>query len=316
MRAVQFSQFGGPEVLQIVEVPEPHAGPAQIRVVVNACGVNPVDWKIREGYMGGELPKGMGIEVAGVVDEVGDDITTVTAGDTVFGPTSNGAADFALLTNFAHIPAALDFAGAAALPVAVETAVRGLDELGVESGDTLLIHGGAGAVGTVAIQFAIDRGARVIVTASERNAQRLRGYGAEVTGYRDDDAGTPVDRELDCDGLVERVRELTGGRGHRVDRVFDMGPGGALPALVELTGDPQRVLTIADFQNAESAGVKSSGGSTSVRRWDALDHAATLVEQGKLTLPVQQTFELDQVAEAERLSQDGHVTGKLVLTVQ
>jgi NADPH:quinone reductase-like Zn-dependent oxidoreductase len=302
MRAVQFSQFGGPEVLQIVEVPEPHAGPAQIRVVVNACGVNPVDWKIREGYMGGELPKGMGIEVAGVVDEVGDDITTVTAGDTVFGPTSNGAADFALLTNFAHIPAALDFAGAAALPVAVETAVRGLDELGVESGDTLLIHGGAGAVGTVAIQFAIDRGARVIVTASERNAQRLRGYGAEVTGYGD--------------GLVERVRELTGGRGHRVDRVFDMGPGGALPALVELTGDPQRVLTIADFQNAESAGVKSSGGSTSVRRWDALDHAATLVEQGKLTLPVQQTFELDQVAEAERLSQDGHVTGKLVLTVQ
>jgi NADPH:quinone reductase-like Zn-dependent oxidoreductase len=301
MRAVQFSTFGGPEVLQIVEVPEPHAGAAQVRVVVNACGINPADWKFREGYMGGELPMGMGLEVAGVVDEVGDDVTTVTPGDTIFGPTSNGAADFALLTDFAQIPAVLDFAGAAALPVAVETAARGLDELGVESGHTLLINGGAGAVGTVAIQFAVDRGARVIVTASEHNAERLRGYGAEVTDYGE--------------GLVERVRALAGGRAPIVDRVFDMGPGGALPALVELTGDPQHVLTISDFQNAESAGVKSSGGSTSPRRWDALDHAATLIEQGKLTLPVQQAFELEQVSEAERLSQDGHVTGKLVLLV-
>jgi len=298
MRAVQFSEFGGPEVLQIVEVPEPHAGPREIRVVVNACGVNPIDWKVREGMMGGDLPRGMGNEVAGVVDEVGDEVTDVTAGDEVFGPASNGAADFAVLSHWAHIPATLDFAGAAALPIAVETAARGLAELGVQPGETLLINGGAGAVGTVATQFAVDRGVKVIVTASERNWERLRAYGAEVTSYGD--------------GLAERVRELAPGG---VDRVFDMGPGGALPQLVELTGDPQRVLTISDFAGAAQAGVKGTGGSDSVRHWDALDHAATLIEQGKLTLPVQQTFPLEQVAEAERLSQEGHVSGKLVLLV-
>jgi NADPH:quinone reductase-like Zn-dependent oxidoreductase len=301
MRAVQFSEFGGPEVLQVVEAPEPHAGPREIRVVVSACGVNPIDWKIREGYMGGDLPRGMGSEVSGVVDEVGDEVTDVTAGDQVFGPTSNGAADFAVLANWAHVPATLDLAGAAALPVAVETAARSLDLLEVAAGQTLLINGGAGAVGTVATQFAVDRGARVIVTAGERNAERLRGYGAEVTSYGD--------------GLADRIRALAGGRDRVVDRVLDMGPGGALPELIMIAGDPQHVLTISDMQGAASAGVLTSGGSTSVRRWDALDHAATLIEQGKLTVPVQQTFPLDQVADAERLSQEGHLSGKLVLLV-
>lgn len=298
MRAVQFSEFGGPEVLQIVEVPEPHAGPRQIRVVVNACGVNPIDWKIREGYMGGDLPRGIGSEVAGVVDEVGDEVTDVTAGDQVFGPASDGAADFAVLSNWAHIPATLDFAGAAALPVAVETAARGLAELGVQAGETLLINGGAGAVGTVATQLAVAQGLGVIVTASERNADRLRSYGAQVTAYGD--------------GLAERVAEWAP---DGVDRAFDMGPGGALPELVKLVGDAQRVLTISDFAGAGAAGVKVTGGADSVRRWDALDHAATLIEQGKLALPVQQTFALEQVADAERLSQEGHLSGKLVLLV-
>ncbi len=298
MRAVQFSEFGGPEVLQIVEAPEPHAGPREIRVVVSACGVNPIDWKIRQGFMGGELPMRMGLEVAGVVDEVGDEVTDVTAGDRVFGPTSGGAADFAVLANWAHVPATLEFAEAAALPVAVETAVRSLDLLEVAAGQTLLINGGAGAVGTVAAQLAVDRGARVIVTASERNGERLRGYGAEVTGYGD--------------GLVDRIRALAP---DGVDRVLDMGPGGALGELVEIAGDPQHVLTISDMQAAGGAGVKTSGGPTSVRRWDALDHAATLIEQGKLTLPVQRTFELEQVGDAERLSQEGHLSGKVVLLV-
>jgi NADPH:quinone reductase-like Zn-dependent oxidoreductase len=298
MRAVQFSEFGGPEVLDVTEVPEPHAGPREIRIVVNACGVNPIDWKIRQGYMGGELPQRMGLEVAGVVDEVGDEVTDVTAGDRVFGPTSAGAADFAVLSNWAHIPATLDFAGAAALPVAVETAARGLAELGVQAGETLLINGGAGAVGTVATQFAVAHGLKVIVTASERNADRLRSYGAEVTAYGD--------------GLDERVG---GWAPDGVDRVFDMGPGGALPELVKLVGDAQRVITISDFAGAAEAGVKATGGADSIRHWDALDHAATLIEQGKLTLPVQQTFSLEQVADAERLSQEGHLSGKLVLLV-
>ena len=302
MRAVQFSEFGGPEVLQIVEVDEPHAGENEIRVVVSACAVNPVDWKIREGYMGGDLPQGMGLEVAGIVDEVGDAVTDVTAGDKVFGLTSGGAADFAVLNGWAHVPAALDFTGAAALPMAAETALRGLDELGFADGETLLINGGAGAVGTVAIQFARARGARVIVTASDANAERLRGYGAEVTPY-----GA---------GLADRVRALAGGRDRVVDRAFDMGPGGALPDLVALTGDPSRVITISDFADAEANGVKVTGGPGTVRRWDALDHAATLVERGELEVPVERTFALEEVVEAERISQEGHVTGKLVLLVQ
>jgi NADPH:quinone reductase-like Zn-dependent oxidoreductase len=299
MKAVQFSEFGGPEVLQVIEADEPHAGPDEIRVVVHACGVNPMDWKIRQGFVGGDLPQGMGLEVAGVVDEVGDNVTNVTAGDEVFGPTSNGAADFAVLSTYAHVPATLDFPGAAALPVAVETAVRGLDLLGVKSGQTLLINGAAGAVGTATVQFAVARGARVIATASESNHDRLREYGGEPTTYGE--------------GLADRVAALAA---DGVDRVFDMSPGGALPELVAIAGgDPSHVLTISDFEGAGAAGVLLTGGPGTARRWDALDHAATLVEQGKLVVPVQQTFPLDQVGEAERISQEGHLSGKLVLLV-
>jgi NADPH:quinone reductase-like Zn-dependent oxidoreductase len=300
MRAVQFSEFGGPEVLQIVEIDAPHPGPREVRVVVRACGVNPVDWKFRSGRMGGELPQRVGLEVAGVVDEVGDEVTDVTAGDEVFGPTTGGAADFAVLGHWARVPAALDFPAAAALPVAVETAVRGLEELGVTDGQTLLVNGGGGAVGTVTVQLARARGARVIATAGERNAERLRGLGAEPLPYGE--------------GLGERVRELAP---DGVDRVYDMGPGGALPELVELAGgDPQHVLTISDFAGAADTGVKTTGGATGVRHWEALDHAATLAERGELELPVQQTFPLEEVAEAQRVSEAGHLSGKLVLLVQ
>jgi NADPH:quinone reductase-like Zn-dependent oxidoreductase len=298
MRAVQFSEFGGPEVLTVVEAPEPHAGPGEIRVVVSAVGVNPADWKIVAGYMGGEPPMGIGLEVAGIVDEVGDDVTDVIAGDSVFGSASGGAADFAVLTNYAKVPAALDLVQAAALPVAVETAVRGLDLLGVASGMTLLINGGAGAVGTATIQLAVNRGASVIVTASEGNFERLRKYGAQVTTYGD--------------GLTGRVTQLAP---DGIDRVYDMGPGGALPELVAIAGDSSHVLTISDFQAAQENGVVATGGSDSVRRWDALDHAATLAEQGALVVPVQQTFALEDVVEAERMSMGGHLSGKLVLTV-
>ncbi len=299
MRAVQFSEFGGPEVLEIVEIDEPHAGPNEIRVAVRACGVNPLDWKLREGMMGGELPQRMGMEVAGVVDEVGDGVSTVALGDRVFGPAAVGAAEFAVISEFAKMPAALDFAGAAAVPAAVETAVRGLELLGVQEGQTLLINGGAGSVGVATIQFALARGARVLVTASESNHQRLRALGAEPTTYGD--------------GLENRVRELAP---DGVDRVFDMGPGGALPALVAIAGDPQHVLTISDFAGAEAAGVTATGGPETVRRWDVLEHAAALIDSGELTVPVQQSFPLEDVAEAERISQAGHLTGKLILLVQ
>ena len=298
MRAVRFSEFGGPDVLRVEEVPEPHPASDEVRIAVRACGVNPADWKIREGRLGGELPQGVGLEVAGVVDEVGDAVTDVSVGEQIFGPTSGGAADHAVLSSYARMPAELDFVRAAALPVAFETATRSLDLLGVRTGHTLLINGASGGVGTVATQLAIARGARVIATVGEANAERLRGYGAHPTAYGD--------------GLAERVAQLAPAG---VDRVLDMGPAGALPALVRIAGDAGRVLTISDLQNAEDNAVRTTGADGTTFRWDALPHDAALAAGGRLTLPIQQTFPIEQVREAMRLSETGHLSGKLVLLV-
>jgi NADPH:quinone reductase-like Zn-dependent oxidoreductase len=248
VRAIQFKSFGGPEVLELVDVPEPHATAKQIRLAVKAVGVNPVDWKFRQGMIGGELPRGTGLEVSGVVDEVGDEITDVAVGDAVFGFTQDGAADFAVLEHYAPIPASLDFASAAALPVAVETAARTLDLLGVGEGQTVLVNGAAGAVGISTVQLARERGAKVIGTAREVNHDYLRSYGATPTTYGE--------------GLVERVRELAP---DGVDRAIDDAGGGALPAMVELAGSPESVVTIADYEGAQKTGVVMTGGPDSKR---------------------------------------------------
>ena len=183
MKAVQFREYGGPEVLGLVDLPDPHPGPGQIRVAVRAVGVNPVDYKMRAGTMPGELPQTTGREVAGVVDEIGAGVTDAASGDAVFGFAAGGggAAELALLENYAPIPPSLDFAGAAALPVAVETATRALDLLHVGDGTTVLINGAAGGVGSAAVQIARNRGARVIGTASPGNHEYLRSLGAEPT---------------------------------------------------------------------------------------------------------------------------------------
>ena len=143
MKAIRYATYGPPEVLELVDVPEPEPGPSQIRIAVRAVGINPIDWKVRSGAMGsGELPRGTGVEAAGVVETVGSALDGVAVGDRVFGPAAGAAAELALMSDFAQIPDGLDFAGAAALPVAVETATRCLDQVGVESGQTLLINGG------------------------------------------------------------------------------------------------------------------------------------------------------------------------------
>ena len=299
MQAVQFSQFGGPEVLELVEVDDPHPGPGQIRILVRAVAINPIDWKVRSGLMGGDLPRRTGVEVAGIVDQLGEGVDDVAVGDRVFGNAPGGAAQLALSSFYAVIPPSLDFVSAAALPVAAETAERALDLLGVGPGMTLLINGASGAVGVAAIQFARERGARVIGTASLDNQDYVRSFGAEPTTYGD--------------GLVERVRELAP---NGVDRALDAAGHGALPALVELTGSPDRVVTIADYAGAEQAGVRFTGGAGAERAAHALTDAAKLVEAGRLTVPVAQTFPLADIAEAHRISQDGHPGGKLVLTVE
>lgn len=164
MRAVQFSEFGSAERLRIVEVPVPEPGPGQVRVAVRAAGVNPIDWKIRRGLMTRiapvEFPHIPGIEVAGVVDAVGEG-APFTPGDEVFGWSrgSGSYAEFALASVLALKPAGLSWAEAAALPVSGETAVRALNALDVAAGDTLLVNGAGGSVGSLAVQFAVGRGA-------------------------------------------------------------------------------------------------------------------------------------------------------------
>jgi NADPH:quinone reductase-like Zn-dependent oxidoreductase len=300
MRAIQFTEFGGPEVLKVADLPEPHPAAGQIRVRVRAVGINPIDWKVRSGMMGGDLPKVTGQEVSGVVDEIGEGVSGVAVGDEVFGPAAGGggAAEYALLENWAAIPSSLDFAGAAALPVAVETAARTLDFVEVGDGQTVLVNGAAGAVGIATVQLARGRGARVIGTASPGNHEYLRTYGAEPTTYGD--------------GLVERVRELSP---DGVDKAIDDAGGGALPALVELAGGPENVVTIADYEGAQQTGVTMTGGAGSVRAWHALATAADLIEAGRFSLPVAQTFPLERIADAHALSETGHVRGKLVLLV-
>jgi NADPH:quinone reductase-like Zn-dependent oxidoreductase len=299
MKAVELSEYGGPEVLHVSDVEEPHAGPGQIRVAVRGAGVNPVDWKVRSGamqqFMPIELPSIPGSDVAGVVDEVGEGVIDVNVGDEVFGFAVGGAAaEHAVLEHYAKKPAGMSWIEAAGLPVAVETAVRTLDLLGLEPGQTILVNGAAGGVGTAAVQFARARGARVIGTASEGHHEFLRTLGAEPTTYGD--------------GMVDRVRALAP---EGVDRALDTAGKGALPELIEITGSPDNVVTIADFSAAEH-GVRVSTGADE-RSWEALDQAAQLAEEGKLTMPVERAFPFDQAPEAHRISEDGHVRGKLVL---
>jgi len=299
VKAVRFSRFGGPEVLEIVDLPDPHPGPGQVRIAVRAAGVSPSDWKKREGLMDGKLPQTMGYEAAGVVDELGEDVAAVAVGDRVFGFSDEGAAqaELAVLSYSAPSPSSLGFPGAAALPAAIETATRALDQLGVGSGSTLLINGASGGVGSAAVQLAVVGGARVIGTASPANHEYLRSLGAEPVAYGK--------------GLVERVRALAP---DGVDVALDVAGSGVLPELIELTGGPGHVVTIADFAGAQEHGVRFSSGDAG-RAVHALAEIGGLIESGRFTLLVAQTFPLAEIAEAHRASEHGHVRGKLVLLV-
>jgi NADPH:quinone reductase-like Zn-dependent oxidoreductase len=300
MKAVRFGRFGGPEVLEIVDLPDPHAGPGQVRIAVHAAGVNPSDWKKRKGLMDQDLPQTLGYEAAGVVDELGDGVLDVPLGGRVFGFSADGSAqaERAVLSCYAPIPPSLDFAGAAALPAAIETAARALDQLGVKGGDTLLVNGAAGSVGRAAVQLAVSRGARVIGTASQSNHESLRSLGAEPVAYGE--------------GLAGRVRALAPGG---VDLALDAAGSGALPALIQLTGGAEHVITVADFAGSLEHGVRFSRGDSG-RALYVLDEIGDLIESGRFVLPVALTFPLADVAEAHRVGEEGRVRGKLVLLVR
>jgi NADPH:quinone reductase-like Zn-dependent oxidoreductase len=297
--ALQFSEYGGPEVVRLGEAPEPHAGPGQIRIAVRAAGVNPMDWKIRSGMMAQgkalEETAYLGFDAAGVVDEVGEGVTDVVIGDDVFGQGQNTQAEYAVLTSWVRKPASLDWAVAAAAGTVVETSERVLRLLGVREGTKLFIDGGAGGVGSVATQMAKVRGATVIASASEANQGYLREIGAIPVIYGE--------------GMVERVKALQIGK---VDAVLDAVGKTPIDDLISLTTEPSQVVSIANFGAAASGARVSGGGGAESQPLKALAEAAELLEQSKLVIKIQ-TFPFDRAAEAQQISQDGHARGKLVL---
>ena len=227
MRALQFKTYGGPEVLEWAEAPDPHPGPGQIRIAVRAASVNPIDWKLFSGMMAGGEPMAgtgyLGYDAAGVVDEVGEGVTGVSVGDEVFGRGRDTQAEYAVLDAWAAKAPSVDWAVAAAAGVAGETAERGLRLLEVNAGDTLFVDGGAGGVGAATVQMAVARGAKVIASASEANHDYLRELGA-----------TPV---LYGEGVAERVRAAAGGP---VDAVFDVAGKTPVEELLGLVAEPSR----------------------------------------------------------------------------
>jgi len=298
MKAIVYAQYGGPEVLRLEDVEEPHAGPGQVRLKVVAAGVNPVDYKIRNGWMPDMAPVSWpaipGLEAAGVVDEVGSGVTGVAVGDEVMAPTVTGSyAEYALADDFALKPAGLSWEVAAALPVALETADRVLDVLGVTAGETLLVHGAAGAVGAFGVQLAVARGVTVVGTASPRNHDYLRSLGAIPVTYGD--------------GLADRVRALAP---QGIDAAFDAAGQSALEVSIELRGGTERIVTITDVRAFE-LGIVFSGSS---RRFGAqLADYAQLVADNALAVRVAASFALADAGRAHELSETGHAGGKVVL---
>jgi NADPH:quinone reductase-like Zn-dependent oxidoreductase len=251
--------------------------------------VNGIDWKLRGGGMGAPIdaPQGTGIELAGTVDALGPGVTRWRLGQPVFGQVAAGAAaTHAIAAESALMakPDDLTYEEAAALPVAVETAHRTLRELGVEAGHRLLIHAVAGGVGLAAAQLALARGAQVVGTASERHHDFLRDLGVHPVTYGE--------------GLAERLPKP-------IDRVLDASGRGELALSVELTGDPAKVITIADPAGARKLGVRFSTGTP-----------GTAVPVEGVRLPIAEVFPLERTADAQRRSQEGHFSGKIVVNTE
>lgn len=318
MRTLRFREFGEPaEVLRLEMAAIPKPGPDRVLVRVAGCGLNPADWALCRGLFPGNLPRGVGLDVSGVVEKVGEGVDDVDIGDRVFGPAdyvgsqSAGAADYSILSHWAKMPAGLDVLEAAALTMAVETAFRSLAWLDVQPGQTILVNGGGTMVGFAAVQMALLRGAPVITTAGETFAARLRGLGASVTPYGE--------------GMVERVRDIAGGS---PDLIFDAAPVNLeieasadriLSDLIAITGgDARRILTV-NFLGACKFGVRTGMGEAptgpggQLLRYDVLGEFGRLAADGRFSIPIARTFSLEEWPEALDISLKGRAHGKLML---
>lgn len=301
-RTAQFFEYGDPDVIRVVEAPAPTPGPGQVRLAVRAASINPIDWKMVAGFMRDRmplsLPAGVGIDVAGVVDQAGCDVSEFSVGDEVLGSSVTPSfADYALAEPAGLIRKPIDVSWEVAGSVAGSggTAFVALKRLGVKAGETLLIHAAAGGVGTFAVQLAVARGVGVIGTASKSNHEHLRSIGAVPVSYGD--------------GLFERVRSRAP-RG--VDAVLDASGRGEIPMSIELTGNPARVLTLVAVDAADT-GVQVHIGGAGTDLGDALRELVTLLERGRLTVPIWHAYPLAEIATAFKVSSSGHVAGKIVV---
>jgi NADPH:quinone reductase-like Zn-dependent oxidoreductase len=312
--AIRFDRYGGPEVLAPAQVPRPEPAAGQVRLAVVAAGVNPVEWKIRRGDMAGgdgaraeplTASRGLGTDVAGVVDAIGPGVTALAVGDEVFGRAHDAYAEHALADtdDLVARPAGLPWEVAASLAISGETAYRTLGLLGVIGreavGTTLLVHGASGGVGTVAVQLAALRGARVIGTAGPAQLDRVRALGVEVVPH-----GA---------GWAGRVRALAP---NGVDAVLDLSGHDVLEDSIALAGGPDAVVTIADRRAAE-LGVRYSRGL--LHRVGMAEVFADLLPallDGRITVHVAHRLPLAEAATAHRISEEGHPGGRIVLAVR
>ena len=310
MRAASFETYGGPEVLSVGERPDPVVGPDVVMVRVRATSVNPVDWKVREGFLQERYPHHLpivpGWDVAGVVEQVGPAVVTgVEVGDEVWGyvrrdDVGHGTAAELVAAperTVARKPAGLSFEEAACVPLAGLTAWQALTEaMRVSAGERVLVHAASGGVGQMAVQIATALGAEVVGTASPRNHELVRSLGA--TTVLDHGAGPVSEQLADYGGSVDAVLDLVG--------------GDALDDAPKQVGETSRVASVIDPQT-----VIGMGGRYVFVRPDRghLDALAGLVDEGRLRVNVARTFDLDDIAEAHRLSQGGHPRGKIAVRV-
>ena len=308
MKVMAIQQYGGPEVLEPLDLPTPQSAEGEVRVKVYAAGINPVDFQARQGKLGyTDFPVVLGWDISGVVDELGPGVTNFKVGDEVYGmirfPEEGRAyAEYvtAPVDEITLKPQRLSHAEAAATNLAALTALQNLDKLELRAGQTVLIHAGSGGVGHFAVQLAKARGAKVISTASGKNRDFVLGLGAdEFINYHEQ-------RFEDVVKNVDAVFDTVGG--DTFTRSFGVvKPGGWVIGIVTQMTDE---LT----EQAEQAGINAAWTSVHPSKHD-LEQLNTVVEAGQLKPHVSQTFLLEQVADAHRAQESGHTVGKIVLTV-
>jgi NADPH:quinone reductase-like Zn-dependent oxidoreductase len=309
-KAIQYTEFGGPEVLTLNEIPDPEPGPGQVVIRVEAAGVNPIDWKLRERIRPSAditKPRGTGTDGAGHILAVGEDVEGFRPGDPVVFTGKMGAYATALAVPAEKVfarPVGVSAAVGAALGTPVGTAYQALRSLAVRADDTLLIHGASGAVGQAAIQFAVLAGARVLGTTSDARAERVAGLGAEPIAYGE--------------GLVERVRSAAP---EGVTVILDCaGTDEALDASLELLTDRDRIATIVRGADAAGLGIRAfSGGSPEpltprqeAWRLEAIPVSLALLAAGRFSVELGERYPLERAAEAQRDSRAG-APGKLLV---